>query len=117
MPLEAADAGFNHHRQEHAMNTLTTITAVLAFAFSVPALAQQTDHRLGEHPAVIVKRMQTHQGYDYASKFYPHPAWLYLYAEAPHPMMDHPAVIVFRRQAQETQAVAATPSLAAAASR
>ncbi len=40
------------------------------------------------------------QGYDYASKFYPHPAWLYLYAEAPRPMMDHPAVIVAKRQKQ-----------------
>ena len=90
------------------MNTLTT-TAVLAFAFSVPALAQQADHRLGEHPAVIVKRLQAQQGYDYASKFYPHPAWLYLYAEAPHPMTDHPAVIVFKRQQQEALARAAAP--------
>ena len=91
------------------MKTTCTTTAVLAFAFSVPALAQQTDHRLGEHPAVIVKRLQAQQGYDYASKFYPHPAWLYLYAEAPHTMMDHPAVIVFKRQQQEALARAAAP--------
>ena len=95
------------------MKTTCTTTAVLAFAFSVPALAQQTDHRLGEHPAVIVKRLQAQQGYDYASKFYPHPAWLYLYAEAPHPMMDHPAVIVFKRQQEATVVVRAShPALA-----
>jgi hypothetical protein len=27
---------------------------------------------------VVVQRLQARQGYDYASKFYPHPAWLYL---------------------------------------
>lgn len=34
--------------------------------------------RLGEHPAVSQKRAQAAAGYDYASRFYPHPAWLYL---------------------------------------
>lgn len=33
---------------------------------------------LGEHPAIIARRVHAAQGYDYASKFYPHPAWLYL---------------------------------------
>lgn len=42
----------------------------------------------------------TAQGYDYASKFYPHPAWLYLRAEAPREMGEHPAVII-ARQARE----------------
>lgn len=55
---------------------------------------------LGDHPAVVVQRLAAKQGYDYASKFYPHPAWLWLYAEAPRPMMDHPAVIVAKRQKQ-----------------
>ena len=57
--------------------------------------------KLGEHPAIVARRVIAAQGYDYASKFYPHPAWLYLSAEAPHPMMDHPAVIVARRAEQE----------------
>lgn len=39
--------------------------------------------RLGEHPAVIVKRLESRAGYDYASKFYPHPAWLYLLPAPP----------------------------------
>lgn len=42
-------------------------------------------------------------GYDYASKFYPHPAWLYLKAEAPSRNGEHPAVIV-ARQARAAQA-------------
>ncbi len=33
---------------------------------------------LGEHPAVLQKRAAASAGYDYASKFYPHPAWMYL---------------------------------------
>ena len=93
------------------MNTLTRqCFGLLAVALCAPASAQQTD-RLGDHPAMIVKRLQAQQGYDYASKFYPHPAWLYLQAEAPRPMMDHPAVIVFRRHQQEALAAAATPQV------
>ena len=91
------------------MNTLNRIcitNALLAFALSAPAYAQQSDHRLGEHPAVIVKRMYEQQGYDYASKFYPHPAWLYLRAEAPRTMMDHPAVIVARRERERLESLA-----------
>jgi hypothetical protein len=34
----------------------------------------------GEHPAVIVKRHWPNQGYDYAGKFYAHPARIALYA-------------------------------------
>lgn len=45
-------------------------------------------------------------GYDYASKFYPHPAWLYLKAEAPREMGQHPAVLVVRRAAQGEVTVA-----------
>ena len=40
-----------------------------------------TDHPLGDHPAVIVQRLHAQQGIDYASTFYPHPAWLYLRTE------------------------------------
>jgi hypothetical protein len=91
------------------MNTICTTTALLALTLCAPVLAQQSGHRLGDHPAVVVQRLHAQAGYDYASKFYPHPAWLYLYAEAPRPMMDHPAVIVARRLQQEAQARAASP--------
>ena len=56
--------------------------------------------KLGDHPAVVIKRLQDTKGYDYAAKFYPHPAWLYLLAEAPRRNGDHPAVVVFKRQEQ-----------------
>jgi hypothetical protein len=49
--------------------------------------------KLGEHPAVIVKRLHATLGYDYASKFYPHPAWLYLLPEAPRQDGEDPASI------------------------
>jgi hypothetical protein len=75
--------------------------------------------RLGEHPAVIAQRLHAKQDYDYASKFYPHPAWLWLYSEAPRPMMDHPAVIVAKRQkeveAQAAPITSTTPAQASAA--
>lgn len=83
------------------MNTMRFFTPVLfAVVFSAAASAQQAEHRLGEHPAVIVKRLAEKQSYDYAANFYPHPAWLYLSSEAPHPMMDHPAVIIAKRERQ-----------------
>ena len=41
------------------------------------------EHRLSEHPAVTIKRLSEHQGYDYASKFYAHPAGLRLLPAAP----------------------------------
>ena len=49
--------------------------------------------RLGDHPAIVVKRLYSTQGYDYASKFYPHPAWLYLLPEAPRQPGEDPAMI------------------------
>jgi hypothetical protein len=72
-----------------------------------PAIAEP----LGEHPAVIAQRLSAKQGYDYAGKFYPHPAWLWLHAEAPRPMMDHPAVAIAKRQKQiaPQQALAGDP--------
>lgn len=39
--------------------------------------------RLGDHPAVVIQRLQRSAGYDYASKFYPHPAHLYLLRASP----------------------------------
>jgi hypothetical protein len=97
--------------KEHSMTTLCTATTLLALALSAPAWAQQTDRRPGDHPAVIVQRLHAQQGYDYASRFYPHPAWLYLEAAAPHPMMEHPAVMVFKRQQHDALAAAATQQL------
>ena len=102
------------------MNTLTRKSfGLLSMALFASAWAQQTDRRPGDHPALIVQRLHAQQGYDYASKFYPHPAWLYLQAESPHPMMEHPAVIVFKRHQREAPAAAANPQieLAAAAGR
>ena len=99
------------------MTTLCTTATLLAVALSAPAWAQQPDHRPGDHPAVIIQRLHAQHDYDYASKFYPHPAWLYLQSEAPRPMMEHPAVIVFRRHQQEALAAAAKPQLERVAGR
>jgi hypothetical protein len=70
------------------MRTIVATTAVSLLALSAPAFAAETRHPLGEHPAVIVKRMEAKQGYDYASKFYRHPAGYYLYLEAPAETQD-----------------------------
>jgi len=80
------------------MNATCFAPVLLALALAGPVAAQETEHRLGDHPAVIVKRLETQRGYDYEAKFYPHPAWLYLSAEPPRPMMDHPTAIVAKRQ-------------------
>lgn len=45
--------------------------------------AEDRPHPLGPHPAIVVQRLQATAGYDYASKLYPHPAWLYLRAAPP----------------------------------
>ena len=91
------------------MNTIRSTIALLALALSVPAFAQSADHRLGDHPAVIVKRLEAQARYDYASKFYPHPAWLYLLPEAPRLMPDQPPVLASGRQnGQATAASAAS---------
>jgi hypothetical protein len=74
------------------------LTSLLVFAFPTPPYAQETAHPMGQHPAVLVKRQQASQGYDYQSKFYPHPAWMYLETDH-HEMGDHPAVLVARRNA------------------
>jgi len=89
------------------MKTFRTPTAVaIALAAAIPALAQETEHRLGDHPAIVVQRLAAQQGYDYASKFYPHPAWLYLLPEEPHRMNHHPAVLVFEREQERARALA-----------
>ena len=102
----------------NALARLATIAALAGIAFSTPAFAQQSAqqsaqesaHRLGDHPAVIVKRQWAKKGYDYESKFYPHPAWLYWYNEAPGPVTDDPANFAANRQRQDAAAdVAAAP--------
>ena len=55
----------------------------LGCALMPDAQADRTPRRLGDHPAVVAQRLYKSAGYDYASKFYPHPAWLYLHAASP----------------------------------
>lgn len=63
------------------MSTIPLLAILLVASMtSARAQARPPAHRLGDHPAVAVQRLQAHKGYDYASKFYPHPAWLYLRA-------------------------------------
>jgi hypothetical protein len=54
------------------------------------ARADEDTHASGDHPALVVQRLHRTAGYDYASKFYPHPAWLRLYLSPP-PDMTAPA--------------------------
>jgi hypothetical protein len=72
------------------MKRTLPMLAVPLFALSVSAFAADTAPRLGEHPAVIVKRMYEKHGYDYASKFYRHPAGYDLYSVAPSEGKDAP---------------------------
>jgi hypothetical protein len=59
-----------------------TASLLTAAALLIVAAAARAE-RLGEHPAVVAKRLHAQATYDYASKFYPHPAWLYLSMPAP----------------------------------
>lgn len=82
----------------------------IALVAAVPAVSAQSNSAdaqaaaRGDHPAIAARHVIAQQGYDHASKFYPHPAWLYLSAEAPRPMSDHPAVLVHRRAEEERRA-------------
>jgi len=80
----------------HAKLIALTLTACSAAVGQSLAAGdrEQVATRNGEHPAVIQARLAARAGYDYASKFYPHPAWLALLPEAPHELGQHPAVIV-----------------------
>ena len=86
------------------MQHLLAFVALISLAAGTQA---QTAHHNGDHPAIVVQRLQAQAGYDYQNKFYPHPAWLYLSAEAPHPMMDHPAVIIAKREQEQRKATLA----------
>lgn len=75
------------------MNRRTLAIALVAFTAAFAGTAAQAEGQAG--------------GYDYAAKFYPHPAWLYLRAEAPSQNGEHPAVIVARQaRAQQAETVA-----------
>jgi hypothetical protein len=58
---------------------LSTATSAVA---GCPADSSACAHEQGEHPAIVARRVIAAQGYDYASKFYLHPAGLYLAASA-----------------------------------
>jgi len=84
-----------------AMNALNlklrTLAIVAAMGVTGVVSAEEGSQdrtRNGEHPAVIQARLAAKAGYDYASKFYPHPARLELLAEAPRERSQHPAVLV-----------------------
>ena len=69
----------------HTQTLKAAIPALFAAVLIAPT-AQAGDkapHHMGDHPAVVVQRLQKNAGYDYASKFYRHPAGLWLYAEPP----------------------------------
>lgn len=70
------------------------ILYAVAAAVAIPTLAVADPveaPKRGDHPAVVVQRLQQQAGYDYASKFYPHPAWLYLYNESPDVLAERAA--------------------------
>jgi hypothetical protein len=74
---------------------MRTLIAAAALITLVPAAA--VADKLGDHPAIVVQRLQATQGYDYASKFYPHPAWMYLLPEQPRQATEPPADIATRQ--------------------
>lgn len=87
---------------------LAMLTVVAGAVAAAPAFADDDaqPRRNGEHPVIIQNRILAKAGYDYASKFYLHPARLELLAEQPRELGDHPAVIVARaaRAAREQTA-------------
>jgi len=94
------------------MSKIVATIAAALFTLSAHALAAGTDPALGEHPAVIVKRTYDKKGYDYASKFYPHPAGLYLYREAPKETTDQAATVSIRGQGTQVQESTAASQVA-----
>jgi hypothetical protein len=95
--------------QENIAKQLVVISASLVFAaFVQPVQADGSGQeagatvRPGDHPAVVVARMQHEAGYDYASKFYLHPARLALESVPPREMGDHPAVMIARSRPTTT---------------
>jgi len=62
--------------------------AALALLSTLASAEGTAARRHGDHPAVVVQRLYAAQTYDYASKFYPHPAKLYLVPDSPRPVAD-----------------------------
>jgi hypothetical protein len=66
-------------------------TVLLALTCAPSARGDDDPPRhLGDHPAIVVQRLHKAAGYDYASKFYPHPAWMHLRAEQPRDVTVRP---------------------------
>ena len=86
---------------------LPLLVAALQLLAPTARADEPSAHRLGDHPAVVVQRLLKSAGYDYASKFYPHPAGLYLYAEAP--PADEAAVAAAKAKQKETAGPEAAP--------
>lgn len=80
------------------MRSLFPISVNVILKLALAAAPVMAAEKMADHPAIAARRVIAAQGYDYASKFYPHPAGLALLAEAPRTMHDHPAVIVFKRE-------------------
>jgi hypothetical protein len=78
----ATDFAMRLQAHRYASMMLMAIAAPTAFA-QAHAPGTPTARHLGDHPAVVVQRLQRTVGYDYASKFYPHPAGLYLLRASP----------------------------------
>jgi hypothetical protein len=113
--LGAFDRTARHPLQESIMRiTLSTVGLISVTVLGAPAGALADDAgpdvKLGEHPAIIARRVIAAQGYDYASKFYPHPAWLYLSMQAPDPGARPAGAVVRHAQPKRQPAldVAAT---------
>ena len=85
-------------------STAAITAAIAAIIAAVPVLARAD--KPGDHPAIIAQRLHAQKGYDYASKYYPHPAWLYLLAEPPRERGEHPAVLVWRREQPQSKTLA-----------
>jgi len=68
---------------------------------AAPVPAQQDDRRLGEHPAIIARRVHAAQGFDYAGTFYPHPAWLFLSSVPPRTEADQASRLATSSESSE----------------
>lgn len=64
------------------MRTLFPISVNVFLKLALSAMPAAAEP-LADHPAIAARRVIAAQGYDYASKFYAHPAGLRLLAEAP----------------------------------
>jgi len=79
------------------MNQIRTAAwIVLCLDADAVAQAETELQKLGEHPAVLVKRAWSKQTDGCAAQAQPHQAALQLENEACQPMVEHPAVIALR---------------------